>query len=136
MKDNKVIHAKLVKANRDIMGDLESVVIKDELDQKRVLTIKQVELLLKNGSVEIKGLKLTNKGNVKETRRPKIKKKENPKRKKIESIMKEIDRLANSKDNKEKERYYKLKAQLEELLRQDDNLEAYEAIEKKIFKKC
>ena len=49
--------------------------------------------------------------------------------------MKTIDKLSNSKDIKEKEQYYKLKAKLEELLRQDEYLEAYEAIQRKLFRK-
>ena len=70
MEDNKVIHAKLVSANRDIMGELESFVIKDESGKKRLVTLQQVEAALKNGVIEIKGLKLTSRGNVKRQKEP------------------------------------------------------------------
>lgn len=108
MKENKIIHATLVKANRDFMGDLESFVIKDDSGKRRTVTVQQVETALQKNLIEIKGLRLTAAGNVKETRRPHNKRPVSKEKKELESLEKKIDKLANSKDSKDKDAYYKL----------------------------
>lgn len=128
MKNNDIVHAKLVKANRDIMGDLESVVIEDDSGKRMTVSIQQVQSALEGGKIEIDGLKIVKKM-VKETRRPKNKRPISKYRRELEKILIEIDKYKKSDKKEEKEKYFRLKNKLEELLRQEEYYMAYERIQ-------
>lgn len=122
---NEKVHARLVKTNRDLMGDLESVIIEDE-DKKRIqVSIDQVEQALRSGRIEIDGLKIAKKS-VKETRRPKNKRPPNIYKETLKRIRKDMEKCRYS----DPEKYYKLTAKYEELLRD----ERYRAEDEKIMR--
>ncbi len=124
--ENEKVHARLVKTNRDLMGDLESVVIEDENKKRIQVSIEQVEQALRSGSIEIDGLKIVKRA-VKETRRPKNKRPVNKYRKKLMSIRKEMEKYKDA----DPKTYYKLKSEYMELL----NDEKYRAEDEIIMKK-
>lgn len=123
---NEKVHARLVKAKRDIMGDLESVIIEDEDKKRMEVSIDQVEQALRSGRIEIDGLKIVKRA-VKETRRPKNKRPVNKYRKKLMSIRKEMEKYKDA----DPKTYYKLKSEYMELL----NDEKYRAEDEIIMKK-
>lgn len=120
MKENKIIHATLVKANRDFMGDLESFVIKDDSGKRRTVTVQQVETALKKNLIEIKGLRLTAAGNVKETRRPHNKVARYAEDIEIEKNTKQINKLKKSNDIEAKRKVAKLRERCSELAEQKE----------------
>lgn len=132
---DKIVQAECVRCYYDVIGDIQKVVIR-ELSTKKTKTVtpRELSIAIQTKKIKVRGIGVKNDGTLFDTRRPYNKRPISEEKKKLLLLTKRIKKLKSTipsnDDDKRRLQRLQIKAQekLEELLRDDSYLKAYQIL--------
>ena len=134
---DEIVQAECVQCYYDVIGDIKKVVIR-ELSTKKTKTVtpRELSIAIQTNKIKVRGIGVKKDGTLLDTRRPYNKRPISKEKKELLSLIKRIKKLKSTipsnDDEKRRLQTLQIKAQekLEELLRDDSYLKAYQILER------